>query len=562
MRTPRIPSPSPSALAALLACVLIAITPSLCAAELHLTDPLYGKINASGLEQPRLYVLVSDPAQADAFITWFNPQTETVEPALLTAFIDTGASGFAISQLHASGEHDQPDLGLEPDDYFGPFTEIGIGGEELGDVSRPFGIWVRNGAIGAAEEIFPSEFIPFGDFSLWVRREVGSTELVEIFGALYPSPVNLVGMPVIRQRRLFLDISPMYELNELGLPGNMLTSLLAPAAPEPVTHATVTLTLRDFIDETALPPGEIAPSHDANPLVPGITLHEGAGSATGEWLLDTGAGSSFASFALARACGLIPAHYADLAAFMADYTGPTTEIGGIGATQLVPILNVDRITLPTREGVTLVWENVDLLVVDVAGLDGIFGMNLLQSAATPDPDDPFAVFDFSPPSFNAVVIDTTDADAPVMRVATPRAVGTVFGWLGETFTAAERLQTTVGTLTADPDADGAANLLEYALGLDPRAPTAPAALPSATEVLVAGVRHLALTFSRPAGGRADVGYAVELSRDLVAWRRDAEALVHHATTPDGDRETVTVRTTAPLGPGEPVFLRLVVTLAP
>ena len=69
------------------------------------------------------------------------------------------------------------------------------------------------------------------------------------------------------------------------------------------------------------------------------------------------------------------------------------------------------------------------------------------------------MFDLSPPSFSAVVIDTTDAEAPVMRVASPRAVGTVFGWLGESFSAAERLQASVGTLTADPDGDGVASLL-------------------------------------------------------------------------------------------------------
>ena len=362
---------------------VLLLSPAAVASEIVLADPGYDGVRASALDQPRLYTLLSDPAQGGAFITWFNPDSGQVEPVLLTAFVDTGASGFAISHLNATGDLDQPNLDLGTADYIGPFTEIGIGGQEAGDVTRPLGVWVRNGAIDGGD-ILPSEFSAFGNFNLWVRREMGAGEYNEFLGV---DPLNLVGMPVIRQRRLLLDPTPMADL------GALETALLAPDAFEPSTQATVSLVLRDFIDTP--PSGEVAPSHEANPLVPGLTLTEGALSASGEWLLDTGAGSSFASFAMAKAIGLIPAQYATLAEFMADYDGPTADIGGIGASQIVPILNVDRVSVPTREGAVLVWKNVDLLIADVAGLQGIFGMNLLVPASRSIPMTPSARFSTS-----------------------------------------------------------------------------------------------------------------------------------------------------------------------
>lgn len=545
-----LPRPSPR-LAPWLSLLLAAVAS---AGEIILTDPGYGKINASGLDQPRLYALISDPTAGDAFRTWVNPDSGETEPVLLTVFVDTGASGFAISHLNATGELDQPNLGFVAADYAGPFTEIGIGGEELGDVTRPFGVWLRNGAIGASEEILTSEFTDYGDFGLWVRRETGAAEVNESLGFPLVSPLNLAGMPAIRQRRMLMDPTPMMEL------GALVTELLPPAAPEPVTQATVALVLRDFISTP--PPGEVAPSHDANPLVPGLALRHGAATASGEWLLDTGAGSSFASFAMAKTCGLVPASYETLEAFMADYTGRTAEIGGIGESRTVPILTVDRVSVPTREGAILVWENVDLLIADVAGLDGIFGMNLLVPAVTVDPDDPLgSLFDISPGAFTRVVIDTTDSADPVMRLTTPFADATVYGWLGATFSAAERSDPAVGSLVADPDSDGLVNLLEYALGLDPRA-TDPDAAPEGGRIAESGGEFLTLSFSRPTGGSAGVSYFVEVSDNLQTWRRDDPEVVLHQTIVVGERENLIYRTTTALNVASRKFLRLVVEPTP
>ena len=154
----------------------LALPLSAVAGEITLTDSSYGKINASAIDQPRLYVMVSDPAAGGSLVTWDNPYGAADEPVLLTAYIDTGASGVTLSRLHATGDYDLPNLDLGASDYLGSFTETGIGGLEVGDVTRPFGIRVRSGGAPESGEMLESEFDAYGDFSLWVRRDIGDSE--------------------------------------------------------------------------------------------------------------------------------------------------------------------------------------------------------------------------------------------------------------------------------------------------------------------------------------------------------------------------------------------------
>lgn len=120
---------------------------------------------------------------------------------------------------------------------------------------------------------------------------------------------------------------------------------------------------------------------------------------------------------------------------------------------------------------------------------------------------------------------------------------------------------------ADPDGDQIANLVEYALALDPLAPSA-GGLPSASVVTVTGDGYLAITFPR-ATMATDATVAVEVSADLATWTPgstysaagstpDTAATTEVAHTGLGI-ETITVRDKTPLA-AAPRFMRLRVTL--
>lgn len=90
-------------------------------------------------------------------------------------------------------------------------------------------------------------------------------------------------------------------------------------------------------------------------------------------------------------------------------------------------------------------------------------------------------------------------------------------WRFGCFSAAQRSDPAISGDTADPDHDGAPNLLEYALGTDPvRANSAPL-----TVAIVDG--HLTLTYRRRAPG-AGVDYLAEVSSDLLHWTAGSVAV--------------------------------------
>lgn len=121
-------------------------------------------------------------------------------------------------------------------------------------------------------------------------------------------------------------------------------------------------------------------------------------------------------------------------------------------------------------------------------------------------------------------------------------------WTLAHFTADELLDVAVSGPAADPDRDGFANLLEYALGLAPRVADAaqgPAATTDGDDWI--------FTYTRPAE-RGDVGYSVEATEDLATW--DVSVATHVRLTV-GVTETWQAR--VPLATGPRIFFRLRVT---
>lgn len=136
-------------------------------------------------------------------------------------------------------------------------------------------------------------------------------------------------------------------------------------------------------------------------------------------------------------------------------------------------------------------------------------------------------------------------------------------WRFMAFDQAQLTNATISGASADPDADGMPNLLEYALG------GAPLDVADGREIAPAlglggdtgtGEQWLTLSYVQPAG-RADLNYLVEWSDDLTSsWQNGASVTteVGRVSVEEGG-ERVTVRAAAPLAEQGRQFLRLRVT---
>jgi len=122
-------------------------------------------------------------------------------------------------------------------------------------------------------------------------------------------------------------------------------------------------------------------------------------------------------------------------------------------------------------------------------------------------------------------------------------------WLSTHFSEAEISDELISGPTADPDGDGLTNLLEYALGLDPRS-TDTTGLPEMSTTDTDWV----YTYTRPVD-RDDITYEVVISTDLSGW---ATTGVTHELVSTSD-DTQTWKASTPLSSGNNLYFRLKIT---
>ena len=335
-------------------------------AQTHAMAGGFALLREPGQSQP--YQSTSDPGVFPSFPVWF----------------DTGASGNMISYSIAS-ELAIPTTGET-------FSDVGIGGGETFDVSQPTEILLvpslRQPTYGdfAYADLMGS-YSSYGDFNLQLRQ--GERWLDEALTGYY----NIIGTPVLNNYVMRVrpnNLVHQFDLSLLGGPYPMLymeTALLdeLPVGLPSARTIKIPLAYNNYV------PGDPPISAATNPVIPGVRLADALTSmvpTTGrEWLFDSGASVTIISKSVASEVGL-------------DENTPvvsTVTIGGIGGTINIFGYEIDELILPSSDQTQLIFTDAVVYVIDwdssedlPVGLDGIFGMNLIDKSID-DANDGFFI---------------------------------------------------------------------------------------------------------------------------------------------------------------------------
>ncbi len=318
-----------------------------------------------------------------------------------------------------------------------------------------------------------------------------------------------------------------------------------------ITAAGVVTTLAGFSGSSGVTDGVGSSARFTNPYAVALTApdrllvtdasHRVRVIATADGLVTTAAGSTEgAADGIALAAqfdvpiGIVATP--DGVLYVADYDNhtiraltPSTQVAVAQSIGFAPLLDRAYTPLPitlsatTTSGLPVVFE----LVEGNALLEGnqltLLGTGIVTIRAT-QPGDA-----------------THLAAEPVTRSFT--VTPNFLSWQLDRFTPAEIENPALTGPNADFDRDGFSNLLEYALGLDPRV-----ASNASTPTVAASASEWTFTYTRPAD-RSDVTYTVQASTNLTAWT-DVTA------TCLSEGPTETWRANVALSTGANLFFRL------
>lgn len=315
---------------------------------------LLGPADELALDQPRVAIELIDPRTGNS-----------IGPELTNTFLlDTGANSIlagddAVSELAPQGYRTE-----------GTFIEFGVAGSAEFDVSAEYHV-----RFGGSDGVIQT---------LENARILSSTQT-----SFCPVPglcsfFGIIGMPAMNERVTTLNLSGLgggggngdpfdiFDLLEGGLDFDFLATTFANDLP-----ATSQRRYTVPLEPLHFDPGETGPLPvwvDL-PAIRTTMRHEGT-EQRGNFVLDTGAQLSLISSQMAFDLGLDTNGNGDLR----DEAIGTQPIGGVGGTIEAPILLVEELSVPTDQGIDLVFTNLTMSVVDIhPTIDGIFGMNLLSS---------------------------------------------------------------------------------------------------------------------------------------------------------------------------------------
>lgn len=330
-----------------------------------------GPADQLALDQPRITFGLTDESDPN------NPIL--IGPTLQNlALLDTGANGVLLAGLsYADGENygsplypfDYDGNGtIDSDEQTAQYAELGVAGTSLLDVHNPHGFRIID-SVGTELLLYQDDLVAFGDDSL----DIGS------FAAI-------VGMPAMAGHVIEIDMRPL--LNPLS--GEFIQVIyhetLAAAPFESATSFNVMMDILppEYTDPTL--PEALRPTFEGLPVFSNIKLRHTDGadapdqtrdSQDNVFLVDTGAQTNIMSQAMAIELGIDFTNTIAQGGDVLDFL----EVGGIGGTVLMPLVAVDRMSIPTTTGVDLVFTDLLLGVLDIDGapFDAVFGMNNFTS---------------------------------------------------------------------------------------------------------------------------------------------------------------------------------------
>lgn len=243
----------------------------------------------------------------------------------------------------------------------GQVFEQGVAGFSILDVSTPYKIKIA-GTDGVQHKLSDTRIMS-GQFP----------DLALING--------LVGMPGMVGRTVSMEILP-------GTGGGDIFDLLptvdlriSDVLPASGGHRyTVPLTAKSFnlTSENTVHGDDPLPTQSPLPMLSPTVGFNGR-HASGNFVLDTGAAISFISTKIAASLGLDSNGDGQFNNLDAQSFG-TLPIGGIGGTVEAPVFNIDTFRLATEQGTDLVWNSVQVLVLDIdPEIDGVLGSDVLTS---------------------------------------------------------------------------------------------------------------------------------------------------------------------------------------
>jgi len=292
---------------------------------------ILGPVDIISLDQPRVAVEVY--ALPDRS---FGPETSN------TFLLDTGSQAILVG---GAAYWEMFDQGYVTD---GTFQEQGIAGTDTYDVSAVYNFRFA-GTEGEPHTLDKVRILshPMADFGF----------------------DGIVGMPAMTNRITSMDLRPMSEIELINVdfPGSV---------PSGNGHRySIPLGLQWFDPPTQEDPNQPLPTYADLPFLT-VNLGNGPVSTQTRMLLDTGAQMSVVSTDLAFAAGLDANNNGTLNDEIIDYV----EILGAAGPTMIPVIQADRLSVPTAEGVDLVWTDLQVLLWDIGpGIPGVFSFSPLTT---------------------------------------------------------------------------------------------------------------------------------------------------------------------------------------